>query len=192
MNYYYLIASLPVLQFSEKPGISYEEFRTACGEQLSHSDLDKVEQIERLHRHPGELNREQARSRFVGEWAELEIEIRNILARQRAGMLNREYRPLKQTRGTDPVLEKSVSEAMSKKNPLEKEKALDLLRWNIVEELKGLDAFSVQEVLSYAVRLLIAERWAGFDTEKGKERLEKIVNSHMPARPEPDEEENPA
>ena len=54
---------------------------------------------------------------------------------------------------------------------MKRERALDLLRWNLAGELAGYDTLSAEAVFAYAVRLGILLRRAKADAAKGRERL---------------------
>jgi len=60
-------------------------------------------------------------------------------------------------------------------SPTELYQALAEFRFSGVEELLGVDMFSVERTLGYMVQLIIAEKWLKLDKQKGKEILESIV-----------------
>lgn len=59
--------------------------------------------------------------------------------------------------------------------PLELHKALCEYRFAKVEELLGVDLFSIDRVLGYMVQLIIAEQWQELDKEKGIEVVDTII-----------------
>ena len=73
-------------------------------------------------------------------------------------------------------LDREVSDALAKANPLEREMGMDGARWKFVEELALEDASGLPTVLGFAVRLILAERWAAMQEEAGREQLEKLVS----------------
>ncbi len=179
MNYYYLIATLPMLQFEEKPRISYDDFQATCEVQLSLPHMAALRQLQNLATKPENLGKSEARHSFVDRWEKKEIEIRNAIARERAKKLGREHLETRDAGISDVALDKAVTEAISMDNPLKKEKAIDRLRWEETEKLTGLDPFSTESVFAYAVKLIIAQRWAGLYKEEGRGILEKIVNLQL-------------
>ena len=76
----------------------------------------------------------------------------------------------------DPAMEKMAGEALSRHTPLDRERALDTLRWQRLEELAGYDPFSARPVLAYALKLQLVERWAELEEDAGMARLEEVVS----------------
>jgi hypothetical protein len=170
MSYYYFGATLLPLSLGEDPPLSSEEFARQCGDHLNQSDLQALHQIA-----AGDLY-SASRHPFVREWREADTQIRNAVARQRAARRRRD--PGDYTRpqeGVDSSIEHGVSEAFARPDPLERELALDRLRWRRLLELSGTDPFAGRAVLSYAVRLAIVERWARMDGEAGSQSAESLV-----------------
>lgn len=60
--------------------------------------------------------------------------------------------------------------------PIEKEKAIDKLRWDYLDEHTFFYYFSIEKILSYVIKLLITERWMRLDESTGKEMLNKLIN----------------
>lgn len=58
------------------------------------------------------------------------------------------------------------------KDPWQKHKAFALWRFNKIEELVDAPLFSIDWILSYMARLIIAEDWYALDAQKGKVILE--------------------
>lgn len=61
-------------------------------------------------------------------------------------------------------------------DPVEKEKKLDMLKWNWLEEETFFHYFSVEKVFSFLLRLDIIERWNGMDKEKGGTIFRQLIN----------------
>jgi len=168
MNYYYFAASLPMLTLGSPPPFSAARFRAMAADFLTSSDLaaleEAVAETEAPH-HP--WNR---------RWREVETKIRNAIARLRGQHLRRESALyLRPQEGVDLALEKTVAEAFSRPTPLEREKALDRLRWARLEELAGYNIFHLNAILSYALRLRLCERWAGWDVAAGRNRVQAYL-----------------
>ncbi len=58
---------------------------------------------------------------------------------------------------------------------IEKERQLDLLRWEFLDERTTFEYFSIDKVLSFLIRLLIIERWSKLDTESGKKVFNGLI-----------------
>lgn len=60
--------------------------------------------------------------------------------------------------------------------PIEKEKAIDKLRWEYLDEHTFFHYFSIEKILSFIIKLLITERWMKLDEDTGKEMLDKLID----------------
>lgn len=63
-----------------------------------------------------------------------------------------------------------------KENLMAREKGLDQIKWDKVEEITLFDYFTIEVVLAYTIKLDIAYRWLELDEEKGREMFSKIIN----------------
>jgi len=170
VTYTYLAASLPTLVFGVPPPYGVAEFRARCEGVLSRADLAFLDALIAGVPAPG--------CRFVAEWQARETQLRNGVVRARAAHLGLEARPYQHDHaGWDMSVAKAVSDAFSKPNPLERELELDRCRWRTAEDLSRFTPFGVEAVLSFAVRLGIAERWAGLAEDAGIQRVEDFVGA---------------
>jgi hypothetical protein len=166
MNHYFLIASLPLLHLGQRPPITLPAFLQTAEEHLPPGTMAVLRDLlEADGRHSADA--------FAREWFDSETELRNASVRLRAR--HRGISPdgfLRPQRGNRVYLQSAVADAFQAPNPLEREKALDQIRWRILDELAGLDPFSLETINSYALKLRLAWRWAAFDPEKGAALLE--------------------
>ena len=110
-------------------------------------------------------------------WAGGDAQIRNTAAKARGAKLGVEAKPfLRSHPGYAVWLDKEVSDALSKANPLVREMGMDGARWKLVEELALADAYGLPAVLAFAVKLMLVTRWSGMKEEAGREQLEKLVS----------------
>lgn len=58
---------------------------------------------------------------------------------------------------------------------LEREKAIDLLKWNYIDELNTFNYFSVEVILGFVIKLGMVERWLKLDKKTGEEMFHKLV-----------------
>ena len=72
-------------------------------------------------------------------------------------------------------IEKLIS-IIENKNLLDREKNIDLLKWNYLDELITFHYFSIEVVLSFMIKLIIITRWMELDKETGNELFEKFLN----------------
>lgn len=174
MNYYYLYSFLPTLSLESPPPFSSERFYELCSEHLTPFDYRTLESL-------NEPIEETSPVAFIAAWRDFEVSLRNALTRIRAGKLKRDASAeIKPTIDYSMETEKAVSEAMARPSPIEREAALDKIRWKKIEDLAGLDPFASQSIFSYALRLKIAEKWERVSVQTGTERAEKIINAGSP------------
>ena len=168
--YYYLVSSLPGLVLGHPPVISSDVFLAICAQQLTPHDHRELELV--WQGRAGE-----AASAFARAWHDVETQLRNAVARARAGLYGTEARAwVRSHQGWVVQLEKMVAEAFARPDPLEREQALDRARWQMAGELCALTPFGLESVLAYAVRLQIVTRWAAFDVEQGWRRMDGWIN----------------
>lgn len=65
--------------------------------------------------------------------------------------------------------------AESDANPEEREKAIDKIKWDYLDEQTFFHYFTIEKILSYIIKLGIIERWMKLDVEAGKALLNKLV-----------------
>ncbi len=177
MSYYFLAASLPRLVMDESPVMTPDVLRTACLTTLSPGDFQALGDALDGHRgtHP-----------FLRDWSARETQLRNAVARRRA--TRRHLDPsswLRDHEGFDVSIEQQVDAAFQLSDPLQREQALDRLRWRLIEELQQTDAFSSRAILGYALKLKLALRWGNLDEAGGRERMDAVLS---PATDNPESE----
>ncbi len=65
---------------------------------------------------------------------------------------------------------------VEEEDPVRKERMLDALKWEWLEEETFADTFSIEAVFAYLCKLEIQERWARLDVEQGRETFERIIS----------------
>jgi hypothetical protein len=169
MSYYYFAASLPMLMPDHPPPFSVEDFRRQCATHLAPRDMDALDDL---------LGHGATRSThpFAHGWRQADGLLRNALARIRAERLRQDAGVhTRDVDGVDTAIDHAVAEAYNRPSPLEREKALDHIRWRRLETLAGLDPFSGSAVLAYGMQLTILERWARMDKEAGSATVDTLV-----------------
>lgn len=133
---------------------------------------------------------------FLREWFEFELNTKNILTAFNckqfnyslethlipAGKNNTVYqllthKHLKHEYFEDelPFAEQIFRIAESDATPEEKEKNIDKIRWDYLEEQTFFHYFTIEKILSYIIKLGIMERWMKLDAETGKALLNKLI-----------------
>ncbi|MCA1809028.1 MAG: DUF2764 family protein [Kiritimatiellia bacterium] len=168
--YYYFCASLPALTLGEKPAWTLDEFVEACRRVLR--DVDYRATVALLN------DSGDVRSGFAHAWRQWDAQMRNALARWRAGRLGVDVAArLLPHQGYDCGLEREVAEACARGNPLERELALDRLRWLWAEEAARPAPFALPAVLGFALKLRLAWRWAGMQEEQAETVIKEFMES---------------
>lgn len=60
---------------------------------------------------------------------------------------------------------------------LEREKRIDSLKWNWIEDAVFFHYFSVERLFAFLLRIEMIERWLALDKERGKELFREIIDS---------------
>jgi hypothetical protein len=172
MAYYSLVASLQTLNIGDEPPFTTEEYIKNCAQWVS----EREEQIlRRVLLAPPDI----ATCPLCQAWPNIETQLRNAAARQRAQKLGIDASEFIQPHdGFSGTIEALVSDAFTHSDPIELEQALDRARWQLAEELVGEDPFSFGKVLAYGIQLKIAERWNRMDPSLGKEKLEAVITAN--------------
>lgn len=149
--------------------MSVEAFRAAC---IGHLSDDEIAAIEAALE-----NREpEAGGMPAVQWWNGEVQLRDAVVRVRAknrGTDASSY--LKPHGGFSATIEKMVTDAFTRPDPMEQEMELDRARWILAEELCVMKPFNFAAVLAFAVKVRIAERWAAMGDDAGKEKVEELI-----------------
>jgi len=178
MSCFYLIASLPALTFLQKPSITPETFQALCDAQLNAPDGLAAALLCRDGAPDGGSANDAPAHPFVARWLAREIQLRNAVARARAARRKTDAAgSIRPHTGFDVYIEDAVESAFDLPTPLDREQALDRLRWSLLDELAGVEPFAVPVVLAYAAKLRIAQRWAALNTDDALRRVENALNT---------------
>ncbi len=135
----------------------------------------------------------KSKNEFVSEWFEMELNFKNIFS---ALNCRKHELPIE----GELIEFNHVSEAITKSSSrdfglsaeypyidqllsifeiedlLQREKAIDMLKWNWLDEGTFFNYFTVEKLISYYIKLQMIERWISLDPETGKEMFEKLIN----------------
>ncbi len=64
---------------------------------------------------------------------------------------------------------------MENANLVVRERGLDLIFWNFLDEAVTFEYFSIERVISYMLRLMIVERWSKMNSESGRKVFMELV-----------------
>ncbi len=180
-GYYFLVASLPALQYDVAPPLSSGRLRDLCADALSPADAAAFAEA-RLDVWNGSAGSQPALLR----WYRWEIALRNALVRARAsargGDAERFLRPVPdlpvENSGADTVECEAVARgALGAPNPLAGQEVLDRARWALFDNLELGHPFALDVVIAYALKLQLLERRALAAADRGRAVLERIRGS---------------
>lgn len=186
-NYYYIVASLPVLSHEWKPGAETpQSIRQDILEQCSGKDRQLVMLLEDGFV-DGNLTPDfyrtalAHRNRFIREYFRFDLSVRNAKVRYLNRAMGRD--PEKDTVVLDEdATEETFDEASSLdailhgKDILERERGIDDLIWGKIDDLTTYDYFDIEAILGFLAKLHIVERWYTLDEQTGREMFRKLVD----------------
>lgn len=73
-----------------------------------------------------------------------------------------------------PYVEKVIA-LMENSNLVERERGLDLLIWDFLDEAVIFEYFSIERVISFMLKLMIIERWSKMNSESGRKVFMEMV-----------------
>lgn len=160
---YYFLSSLPMLRYHEPAPLTWEHFLSQALGNISNSDYKLLCLIP---------EGKDGGNSFLRKWYEVNAKISDAVNAQRKVNLGRDDVGPVVLRDYD--VERVANLAMNAKNPLEAELILMKFGYDYLESAKGLEPFSENALLSYALQLRILLRKDGFSAEKGNEQYEKL------------------
>lgn len=135
----------------------------------------------------------RSRSRFLRAWSEFDRTLRNVMAALAARaascpveevvvggddvaeQLQRSSAADFGLRGELPFIDSVIAAMNDEANLMEKERKIDLVRWEEASELATFDYFNINAILSYLVRINIVARWARLDAARGREMFNRLL-----------------
>jgi len=169
MNYYYFAATLPVLNLDRQPPLGIDEFLESCRTHLAEGDMLAVQEAIAAD---GAVTQALSSS-----WRTQDMALRNAIVRARASRMNVDPSPHLHESTIDTTCEQAVADAYARRNPHEREWALDCFRWGLLDEMAGFNPFSLNAIVAYALKLRLAERWSALDVDRGRQKMESIVTA---------------
>lgn len=170
-EYYYLVSSLPMLEFGMKMPFSYDDFIMRCEGQVEGSDLDAIKR--------SSIEAPEScddRSSILREWKTFDMRLRNEMARHRSSRIGKD--PSGYIRGesySDPFISGFARWVVNEELSIETELAIDRVRWQKIEELKQGHYFDIDNLIAYVLQLQILKRWQRINSGSGMEVLEELM-----------------
>lgn len=186
-NYHYIVAGLPVLSHDWNPGEDTpESIRAEILEQCSEKDRKTIGMLEKgfVDENLTEDFYRQAlasRNRFVRDYFRFDLNVRNAKVRYLNEALGRDPKKdvivLGEDDSQDEFEEVSKLDAvLHGKDILERERGIDDLMWDKIDEMTTYDYFDIEAILGFLAKLHIVERWYILDEKTGREMFRKLVD----------------
>jgi len=170
MNYYYLMASLPMLDLDSELMTTSSQFLGLCKETLSELQYKQLEAVTLV---PGVASC----CSVDQKWQAYETVLRNCVSRLIAHKTKADPTPyLKDEVDAFMGLEKSIEDAFDGSNPLQAEQKLDRMRLYVLDDLANGHEFDFEALFIYRVKLLIVEKWNALTKSVGQEKVDKTVS----------------
>jgi hypothetical protein len=162
------------MSYGDAPPKSSEDFREECGRFLSAADRA----LFRYCRYDAKMAVETLKSTgsdFLDSVLKRERMMVLYLASLRAARLKRPVQdePL---RGAEDA-EALAKAAFEMDDPLAAELFIDRARWDMLDELKGLDLFGVNLIYAHLMKLQLLERCQLFDAVKGSAEYQGLYDT---------------
>lgn len=166
MNFYYLIASLPYLQFGIKPSITVEDFLGECQRLVPTQEYQMI-------RAALEGDCAKSSQKTLCRWQEFKNALDNEIVWLRASELNIDPAEFlnEGRQGVDPMIVDALAAVFKASDPLMAEKILDRLIWQKIEELELQHYFDIDHLIVYGLKLKILERYSVIASDKGREKF---------------------
>ena len=194
-NYVYIIAGLPDFTPDWRQGDkSLEDYLHQVKELLSEKDQETLKLIE------DGFNKEKiglefykealaSRSIFIQEFFQFDLNVRNAKVRYLNQALDRDPQkdvlslvdPDAEEQGIE-VEEPEFKEAarlhaiLEGKDILARERGIDDLYWDKIDEITLFDYLNFSKVLGLVVKMMIIRRWLILDEERGREMFKRLVD----------------
>ena len=176
MNYYYFISSLPMLDFQRpvfEGGVA--AFDEMCRISLDVQTADKLAEIS-LENPPLQSPVSEVQRQFLLWDTNLRNAVANIAMPDGAAQ-----KYLQKEEDYFSEIESVVQNAASKNDPLEKDRAIDSARFSKLEELSAFAGFGFESLAAYRMKLLLIEKYAALNVEKGEENFDILVKEILEA-----------
>ena len=187
-NYYYIIASLPALSRDWKFGDRTAEGLIGEIKSLStRKDLETIGFVESGF-NDDNLNADfyrkalTHRSPFIREYYAFDLDVRNAKVRFLNKALGRDMERDVITLGEDgqdaspdSAEAARIGTILQDKDILSRERAIDTLYWNRLDEMTVGHYFDMDVILAFILKLHIIDRWHLLDEGTGREMFRKLV-----------------
>ena len=160
-----------MLMFDETALLSVEEFNAACADKASENDLKVLNKLSLVP----EAEQTYPADSAAEHWRQWEIYLRNRIASHRAPHGRDIHGYLREEKACFCDADTGVQEAFGLKNPLEREKYFDQMRWNALDDFESGHHFDFDKLCVYKLKLLLLEKWNERQVEQGEKNLDVML-----------------
>ena len=165
-QYYYAVASLPMLAYDEEPFYTSDAVLQMCSNAVSRKDYRLLETAANVFEEV-----QVTAGSVVAKFQVWENALRSELARLRSAALGWEFSG---EYSADPSSEALAREAFGTESPYQSELALQRARWKYLDELEVGHQFDTEALAVYLIRLKIIERNREMVAEKGRTKFDEL------------------
>ena len=163
-KYYYFVAQLPMLFYGREAGVSINEFLYEAKKWLSAKDYILLSQLD-----IGTMTSEIMGNSVVKQYTCFEARLReDIVNWRKARLRDLDYKP-----------ESIPVSVLKEGNPLDVEKKLLQLKWDLTDQMEREHDFDIGFVILYYLKLQILDRLFTFNKEKGLEKFQKLYEVNV-------------
>lgn len=170
MNYYYLVSSLPMINFSQgcTVAITLEKLTELCRENLTGEDMKIFDSVALVSENGKSL------SKVVNAFFDWDTNLRNAIVNYRVGsQLAHKYKH--EERNYYAEIDVVVQEALSKGNALEREIFIDSARAKKIDDLSAGHQFDIEFLSAYKLKLILATKYSKLSAEAGEKNFNDLV-----------------
>lgn len=169
--YAFLLSSLPSFSLGDEPPLTVAALAERCRPYLGEAACAALEHPAPAASTAGEVG-DVARL-----WLDGERQLRNAVARRRAATWQLPSDTDQHEHAAFRVdIEAGVAHAFEAPDPLQRERALDDLRWRLLDDLAGVVPWGYAALFAYAQRLRLAAAWSRRLPDAGSRHLHSVLN----------------
>ena len=170
-DFYYLLSSLPMLRANQGIPMSTGQFMELCRPHLSPGQFDVLTAVASIPREDSDFKAGSA----PAEWEIFETCLRNQIVKSRPVKNADSSQFLKPEKDYFSSIERGVQEAFSRDNPLEREKRLDAIRLEFLDDLESSHIFDFDALCVYKLKLLLLEKQSRWDQTHGMTNFDAVI-----------------
>ena len=175
--YYYFVATLPALQFSQVPTMSYGEFTERAARYLSSGDTCALEQACLQVPADGKTPSATTVVPLLAQYYRWERTLRNELVRLRSQRLHKSADLYLKPGDVEWDALRIAQAAFASDNPLEGELLIERDRWALIDRLATNHFFDMDYLAAYALKLQSLARRHRFEPATGEEGYKTVYRS---------------